>query len=274
MRRLAAFALLACAAGVEAADVPPHLGERGLADYQRFRASAPHRAFVIAPGGAWAMRIDAESAAAALDGALEDCRRLTAQKCVPYAVDERIVFDAKAWGGLWGPYKSRADAARVPVGMKPGERFPDLALRDPRNKEFNLSSQRGKVIILHFWGSWCAPCRKEMPDLAALRDALKADKRIAFVLTQVREPFARSRAWMTEQKLSLPLYDSGVRGDADGMLSLAGGGRLADREVATVFPSTYVLDRHGIVLLAHFGPVPRWSEYAPFLRDAAARSGN
>ena len=160
------------------------------------------------------------------------------------------------------------------ISTKPGERFPNLALRDPRNKEFTLSSERGKVIILHFWGSWCAPCRKEMPDLAALRDALKADKRIAFVLTQVREPFARSRAWMTEQKLSLPLYDSGVRGDADGMLSLAGGGRLADREVATVFPSTYVLDRHGIVLLAHFGPVPRWSEYAPFLRDAAARSGN
>ncbi len=273
MRGIAALALLGCAAAVAAAGVPPHLGERGLAGWQLFRGSAPHRAFAIAPGGAWAARIDADSPQAALEGALEDCRRLTSQKCVPYAVDDRIVFDAKSWARLWGPYKSRAEASKAPVGMKPGELFPNLALTDERGKRAALWSFRGRVVVLHFWGSWCAPCRREMPELAALRDALGAEKRIAFVLAQVREPFARSRAWMAEQNLSLPLYDSGVRGDADGMLSLTGGGRLADRQVATVFPSTYVLDRHGVVLLAHFGPVPRWSEYAPFLRDAAIRSG-
>jgi thiol-disulfide isomerase/thioredoxin len=269
----AAAAILAWSSAAFAQDIPPHLGERGLADYRRFLASTPHRAFVIAPGGAWSSRIDAETAAAALEGALGGCRRLTPQKCVPFAIDERVVFDAKTWSGLLGPYKTRAEAAKAAVGMKPGDRFPELKLTDELGKRVTLANFKGRVVALHFWGSWCAPCRKEMPDLAALRDSLEDEKRVAFVLTQVREPIAASRRWLAEQNLDLPLYDSGVRNESDGNLRIAGGAVLADRHVASVFPSTYLLDRRGVVLLAHYGPVPRWSEYAPFLRDAAERSG-
>lgn len=228
---------------------------------------------MIAPGGTWAWQIDAPSAEAAVGAALEECRRLTRQNCVPYAIDDRVVFDTTAWSGLWGPYASRAEAARAPAGMRRGERFPDLLLRDRDGKSLVLSRYRGRVVVLHFWGSWCAPCRREIPDLQALRDALAGDVRIEFVLTQVREPIERSRRWMAEQRLSLPLYDSGVSGESDGVLRVVGGGSIDDRRIAAVFPSTYVIDRHGMVLLQHIGPVPRWSEYAPFLRHAAARSG-
>jgi thiol-disulfide isomerase/thioredoxin len=154
-----------------------------------------------------------------------------------------------------------------------GERFHDLAFRDAAGRSLTVAKLRGRVVLVHFWGSWCGPCRHELPDLQRLHESLKPRKDVAFVLLQVRERFADSLNWAKEQGLGLPFYDSGSSGDADETLRLAAGGSLRDRELAKAFPTTYVLDKHGVVLFSHAGPVPRWDEYAPFLRDAAERSG-
>jgi len=49
-----------------------------------------------------------------------------------------------------------------------GVQAPDFALSDLNGQAVRLSELRGKVVILNFWASWCPPCRKEMPDFAAL----------------------------------------------------------------------------------------------------------
>lgn len=268
----ALFLCLGASAGM-AAELPPHLSDRGRNDYARFSAMELHRAFVIAPGGTWSWRADAASPEAALEAALADCRKRTRQTCVPYAVDDRVVFDVQAWHRLWGPYGTAAQAAAAATGVRPGNRFVDLEFRDRDGRALSLSSLRGKVVVLHFWGSWCRPCRHELPDLERLQTSLRERKDVAFVLLQVREGFAQSRRWAKEQGVRLPLYDSGVEGESDETLRVAGGSGIRDRELARAFPTTYVLDKHGLVLFSHIGPVPRWSEYAPFLRDAAERSG-
>ena len=95
------------------------------------------------------------------------------------------------------------------------------------------------------------------------------------MLLQVREPFADSLDWARARGFeSLPLYDSGVYGPEDTGLRVSGGGLLADRYLARAFPSSYVLDRNGVVVFARAGAVEDWSAYLPFLRDAAARSGD
>lgn len=261
------------AAALGDAGAIPHLSSAGRDDYRQFLASPGHRAFAIAPGGSWGFRADAGSADEAADAALASCQERTRQRCVLYAVDNAVVFDARGWAKLWSPYRTAAEAASAPSGMARGERFPDLAFRDPSGKRLTLSALRGRVVVLHFWGSWCGPCRKEMPDLQALAASFKARKDVAFVLLQVREPFDKSRNWVQAQGIRLPLHDSGSTGETDDQFTLAGGGRLKDRAVAAHFPTTYVLDSHGLVLFSHVGPVPAWGEYAPFLRDAAARSG-
>jgi thiol-disulfide isomerase/thioredoxin len=281
MRRIAAVLLVfgawagcvsAAPALAEAAAVP-HLAESGRDDYGQFLASPPHRAFAIAPGGAWAWssgKADGDEAAAA---ALASCRSQQPQSCVLYAVDDRVVFDPRAWTRLWGPYASAAEAGRKPVGMRRGERFPNLAFFDAAGRRQAVADLRGKVTVLHFWGSWCGPCRREMPELEKLRDSLRANDDIGFTLLQVREKFATAAQWAAAQKINLPLFDSGSTGESDALLQLAGGGRVGDREIAKVFPTTYVLDRHGIVVFSHVGPVRDWSQYREFLIDAARRSG-
>jgi len=252
----------------------PHVGEAAREIYQNaFLEADLHRAFAIAPGGAWGWIAEKNSAEAASAAALETCQKHSEARCVPYAVDNQVVFDEKAWNGLWGPYKNKGDAARAAVGKKRGMRFPNLAFATLQGKAVKLADWRGKVTVLHFWGSWCNPCKRELPDLQKLAAQFKGGEDIAFVLLPARESVAEARQWLESQKLDLPLFDSGLKSSEDEFLKLADGGKIRDRDIARVFPTTYVLDRHGIVVFSRAGPIEDWRQYAPLLRDVAAKSG-
>lgn len=263
----------ALAAGLNDVEAIPHLDHRGREGYTEFLSAGRHRAFVIAPGGAWAWKGDEIAADSAIEGALLVCQRGTEQPCVPYALDDRVVFDAKAWPTLWGPYQSRAEASRAHTGKERGDRFFDLAIRSPTGKPMKLSDLRGKVVVLHFWGTWCPPCQREMPELQRLHQELAGTPDIQLVLLQMREDFATARQWAERKHFNLPLHDSGIKDVGSEFLPLANGKTIRDRELAVVFPTTYVLDRQGIVVFSHVGPISGWHQYLPFLRDAAARSG-
>ena len=57
---------------------------------------------------------------------------------------------------------------------------PDFSLPDMDGRQRSLTSYRGKAVILHFWATWCMPCRKEMPTLHHLHNSF-ADKNIELV---------------------------------------------------------------------------------------------
>jgi thiol-disulfide isomerase/thioredoxin len=272
-KRANCFALLSFTVLPALADVPPGLPPAGAAAYREYQGAAPHRAFAIAPGGAWGWVAGEDSADQAEDKAIDACRATSPQKCLLYASDERLVFAAKSWPGAWGPYATAAQARQAASGMLTGQRFPDLAYRSAPGKPLRLSSLRGKVVLLHFWGSWCPPCRKEMPELAKLHSALADQADIVFLPLQVRESDAVARHWAADKALKMPLADSGSTGEDDPLLHLASGGSISDRQIARSFPTTYVLDKHGLVIFSHVGPVHAWHEYAALLRDAARHSG-
>lgn len=249
--------------------VPPLLGDEGLAGYQEYLAAANHRAFAIAPGGAWAWVSGMPDPDVAEAEAIRACAGYTEQRCLVYAVDDQMVLDASAWSAVWSPYFDSGAAAARPVGTRRSMRFPDLVVTDPAGAPTKLSDLRGHIVFLHFWGSWCPPCQVEFPELQQLYDSLKADRRIAFVLVQSREDIARSRQWADRRGITIPLFDSGARGPSDDEFRIADGSSIEDRIFAPLFPATYVLDRHGVIMFSHFGPLAHWPEYALFLRHAA-----
>lgn len=66
------------------------------------------------------------------------------------------------------PARSTPVGIAVKVGFKVGEAAPDFELRSLDGRMVQLSTLRGKPVLLNFWATWCAPCRVEMPWLTEL----------------------------------------------------------------------------------------------------------
>ncbi|MGD8851614.1 MAG: redoxin family protein [Gammaproteobacteria bacterium] len=253
------------------AEAIPHVDTRAKENFRSYQLAGKHKAFAIAPGGVWAWQADAGSPEQAERLALKTCQENTRQKCVLYALNDDVVFDREGWPRLWGPYASERNAAEAPTGSRVGERFYDLVYREADGSPTSLSAARGKILLLHFWGSWCPPCLREFPALQKLRRQLEASlgEEVQMVLLQVREPFDEARLWAEANGFTdLPLFDSGSSGSDDTDLDLAQGGAIEDRKIGRAFPSSYVLDRRGVVVFSHAGPVEDWLEYLPFFQHA------
>jgi thiol-disulfide isomerase/thioredoxin len=63
------------------------------------------------------------------------------------------------------PHEFDSIAARHSTRSDPA---PDFHLTDTAGNPADLSSERGKIVLLNFWGTWCPPCKKETPDLIRL----------------------------------------------------------------------------------------------------------
>lgn len=263
---------LTSAADLYDATAIPHISKKARDSYyQLFLNSAPHRAFAIAPGGAWAWVADKVSQEAATQEALQSCTQQTEQTCVVYTLDGEVTFDREQWKQLWGPYLSPELAAKAKLGITRGSRFPDLAFSTADGERTSVSDLKGKVVMLHFWGSWCPPCLRELPSLELFQRILsdRVGDKVALVLLQAREPIADSRAWLKQQGIEgLPLFDSGATSSDDAHFTTKSGIEIPDRKIAKVFPSTYVLDRNGVILFSHIGAIMDWTEYLPFFEES------
>ncbi len=80
------------------------------------------------------------------------------------------------------------------------EPLPDITFQDASGKEVQLSSFKGKTILLNLWATWCAPCREEMPALNQLQKEIGSDKFEVVALSLDRGGYEASRKFLDELK--------------------------------------------------------------------------
>lgn len=110
---------------------------------------------------------------------------------------------------------------------------------------WTLASQKGQAVFLHFWATWCEPCREELP-LLAQRAQKDAERGLRVLAVDYREPEATVRRYVqTTPGLSPQALTLAV--DRDGSVAKAFDVR--------VFPSTVAIDRQGRVRWVMMGAV-------------------
>jgi thiol-disulfide isomerase/thioredoxin len=111
-------------------------------------------------------------------------------------------------------------------------------------REQALEQWRGKVLVVNFWATWCAPCREEIPDFVRLQDELGA-KGLQFVGIAIDQA-DKVGQFQKEFSINYPLLIGGY-GAIE--LSRALGNRLG------ALPFTALVGRDGDVAYVHMGPL-------------------
>jgi thiol-disulfide isomerase/thioredoxin len=110
---------------------------------------------------------------------------------------------------------------------------------------FTLAADRGAVVVMNFWGSWCTPCRAEAPVLAQLARNFSGPG-VRFIGVDIRDDPASAEAFMRDFRIGYPSLNDpadAVALDFSGTVPPAG------------IPTTLVIDRTGRVAARIIGPV-------------------
>ena len=114
---------------------------------------------------------------------------------------------------------------------------PDFEMKTFEGDTFRLSDHRGQVVIVNFWGSWCDPCREEMPAFQQAWEDSGHD--VTFVgVGSKRDPEDKARAFADEFGVTYPI---GL--DTEG--GTAAAGQITKDYNVSFYPMTYVIDPEG-----------------------------
>lgn len=114
---------------------------------------------------------------------------------------------------------------------------PALALKDLSGVEQTLASRRGRLVVLNFWGTFCIPCAKEMPDLAAIQAEYAAlGVEVIGATADTAEDRPKVLAFVKKYKINFPVW---LGASADHMRLFGLGEAL---------PATVILDREGKIV--------------------------
>lgn len=123
--------------------------------------------------------------------------------------------------------------------LKIGSMAPNWTLPSSQNKLLSLRDFRGKIILLDFWGTWCMPCLKGMPDIQAIYDLFKNEQVVIMGVSVETEKNADLVGYMKRKGYTYT--------------TLTDGSKVTKDYKVSEFPSIYLIDKDGIIIHAEHG---------------------
>ncbi len=165
-------------------------------------------------------------------------------RLIRYAIVATIVV-AIGVTYLWQRLDERtsgdAAAALLRTQIEVGTAAPDFTLDTPSGR-VHLAELRGRVVVLNFWATWCAPCKQEMPEFQALQTA-RGDRDLVVLAVNATATDNREAAidFVRSLGLTFPIaFDT--KGDVMRAYGVQG------------LPATFFIDRDGVVRARSLGP--------------------
>src|SRR5713101_3374731 len=124
-----------------------------------------------------------------------------------------------------------------------GQSAKDFAL-ETSGKPGHLSDLRGKVVVLDFWATWCPPCVEEAPSLNRLQKYIESRNGVVIGVAADEDP-AVVEQFLHDQGIVFPTYRDPSTRDNHSPIALSYG--------TSMYPETYVIDRHGKIARKFIG---------------------
>jgi peroxiredoxin len=118
---------------------------------------------------------------------------------------------------------------------------PDFTLPDMSGKSVSLSDFHGKAVFLNVWATWCAPCRREMPDIQSLARKMNPEQFVVMTVSVDQGGREDVATFFRGRRLDIPTL-------------LDPEGRIAKLYGVTGYPETFLIDKQGRMVERFIGP--------------------
>ena len=128
---------------------------------------------------------------------------------------------------------------------------PDFTLFNLNGDSISLTELKGKVVLLNFWGTWCGPCRKEIPDFIKLTEKYKEIGLEIVGITLTSGTPEKINAFANKWGINYTLLTDIKENETQMVTALYG--KVTGRRI-TGIPTTFLIDRDGFIRKRYVGP--------------------